>query len=39
MSVKEFEAKIQKRIFWVLVLVKDLWTWITTTSKGVNFAN
>jgi len=37
MSVGEFKIKIQKKLFWVLVSIKDLWTWTTITSKVVNF--
>jgi hypothetical protein len=33
MSVEEFKIKIEKKLFWVLVSIKDLWTWTTITSK------
>ncbi len=37
MSVEEFTIKIQKFLFWFLVLVKDIWTWTIVASKVVNF--
>jgi len=33
MCVEKFKIKIEKDLFWVLVLIKDLWTWITIASK------
>ncbi len=39
MIVDKFKAKIQKNIFWVLVLIKDLWIWTTVTSRAFNFVN
>jgi hypothetical protein len=39
MNVEEFKTKIQIVFFWVLVLVKDLWTWTIVALKEVNFAN
>jgi hypothetical protein len=37
MNVEVFKIKIQKNLFWVLVLIKHLWTWIIVASKVVNF--
>jgi hypothetical protein len=37
MNVEVFKIKIQKNLFWVLVLIKHVWTWIIVTSKVVNF--
>jgi hypothetical protein len=39
MNVEEFKTKNQEKISWVLVLVKDLWTWTIVTKKTINFAN
>jgi hypothetical protein len=39
MSVEEFKIKIDKKIFLILVLIKDLWTWTTFASKVVNFVD
>jgi hypothetical protein len=39
MNVEEFKTKNQEKISWVLVLVKDLWTWTIVTKKAINFAN
>jgi hypothetical protein len=39
MNVEEVKIKIQTKLFWVLVLIKDLWTWTTVASKVVNFVN
>jgi hypothetical protein len=36
MNVEEFKVKTQKKLFWVLVLIKHLWTTITFASKVVN---
>jgi hypothetical protein len=33
MSVEKFKIKTEKGLFWVLVLIKDIWTWITIASK------
>jgi hypothetical protein len=38
-SIEEFKIKIQKKLFWVLVLIKDLWTWTKVASKVINFVN
>jgi hypothetical protein len=39
MNVEGFQIKIQKKLFWAMVLIKDLWTWTTVVSKVVNFVN
>jgi hypothetical protein len=39
MSVEDFKTKIEKKLFSVLVLIKDLWTWTMVASKVVNFVN
>jgi hypothetical protein len=39
MNVEEFKIKIEKKVFWVLFLIKDLWTWIIVVSKAINFVN
>jgi hypothetical protein len=39
MNVEEFKTKTQKYIFWVLVLIKDIWVWTIVAWKVVNFAN
>jgi hypothetical protein len=37
MNVEKFKIKFKKKIFWVLVLIKDLWTWTIVASKVVDF--
>jgi hypothetical protein len=39
MNVKEFKIKIEKKLVLVLVLINNLWTWTTITSKAVKFEN
>jgi hypothetical protein len=39
MIVEEFKIKIQNKLFWLLVLIKDLWTWTTFASKEVYFVS
>jgi hypothetical protein len=39
MNVDKSKKKIQKKLFWVLVLIKDLWTWTIVASKVVSFLN
>jgi hypothetical protein len=39
MNVEKFKIKIQKKLFWVLVLINDFWTWTTIAPKVANFVN